>query len=138
MDNTVLVAIITSGLAFFSAVIVGLLNLINSNKRAKESKEMAERQAEENRRLAEQTQQAVENANAAQNARHIEDGVQCLLRAEIIRSNEKYTARKYCPIYAKKSLETAYKAYHALGGNDVATHLYDELMELPETAPIDE
>lgn len=61
----------------------------------------------------------------------LENGVQCLLRAEIIRNHDKYMARHYCPIYAKESLKRAYKAYHALGGNDVATSLYDEVMHLP-------
>ena len=61
-----------------------------------------------------------------------EDGLQCLLRAEIIRSHDKYTARKYCPIYAKESLRRAYTAYHNLGGNDIATGLYNECMALPE------
>ena len=62
----------------------------------------------------------------------IEDGLQCLLRAEIIRCHDKYTDRKYCPIYAKESLRRAYTAYHNLGGNDVATQLYNECMALPE------
>jgi hypothetical protein len=64
--------------------------------------------------------------------RAIRDGLQCLLRAEIIRQNEKWTAKRYCPIYAKQALSRAYKAYHALKGNDVATALYDEVIELPE------
>lgn len=61
----------------------------------------------------------------------VKDGLQCLLRAEIIRSHEKYAERGYCPIYAKEALRREYDAYHALGGNDVATSLYNELMELP-------
>ena len=61
----------------------------------------------------------------------LEAGVQCLLRAEIIRNHDKYMDRKHCPIYAKEALKRAYTAYHALGGNDVATRLYDEVMELP-------
>lgn len=59
------------------------------------------------------------------------NGVQCLLRAEIIRNHDKYMERKRCPIYAKEALRRAYTAYHALNGNDVATRLYDEVMELP-------
>ena len=62
-------------------------------------------------------------------------GVQCLLRAEIIRMHDKYIARGYCPIYAKESLRRMYKAYHALGGNDVATQLYKEIMTLPTDPP---
>lgn len=65
----------------------------------------------------------------------MEDGLQCLLRAEIIRMHDKYIPRRYCPIYAKEALKRAYKAYHALGGNDVATQLYNELMELPTEPP---
>ena len=62
----------------------------------------------------------------------IKNGVQCLLRSEIISQHEKWEGRKYCPIYAKEALTREYKAYHALGGNDVATALYDETMRLPE------
>lgn len=62
----------------------------------------------------------------------LRDGVQCLLRAEIIRQNEKWVKSGYCPVYAKQALSRAYKAYHGLHGNDVATGLYEETMELPE------
>lgn len=61
----------------------------------------------------------------------LRNGLQCLLRAEIIRSYDKYTLKKEIPIYAKEALEKEYKAYHKLGGNDVATALYNEMMELP-------
>lgn len=64
--------------------------------------------------------------------RALRDGVQCLLRAEIIRQNEKWTKAHYCPVYAKQALSREYKAYHALKGNDVATSLYEETMDLPE------
>lgn len=60
------------------------------------------------------------------------DGLQCLLRAEIIRQNEKWTTEGFCPVYAKQALAKEYAAYHALKGNDVATGLYHETMELPE------
>ena len=65
----------------------------------------------------------------------LEDGLQCLLRAEIIRMHDKYMLRKHCPIYAMEALKRAYKAYHALGGNDVATRLYEELIALPTEPP---
>ena len=63
----------------------------------------------------------------------IADGVQCLLRSEIIRAHDEYAKLTYCPIYAKENLTRAYAAYHALGGNDVATSLYEQIMELPES-----
>ncbi|HCH28552.1 MAG TPA: hypothetical protein DEW35_03490 [Ruminococcaceae bacterium] len=58
------------------------------------------------------------------------DGLRCLLRAEIIRAYDKYTERGEIPIYAKEALEKEYKSYHNLGGNDVATDLYNETMKL--------
>lgn len=65
----------------------------------------------------------------------LRDGLQCLLRAEIIRSHDKYVDRGYAPHYAKEALTKAYKSYHNLGGNDVATALYNEIMELPSDKP---
>lgn len=65
----------------------------------------------------------------------IKNGLQCLLRAEIIRAYDKYKERGYCPLYAKEALTRAYKAYHALDGNDVATELYNDTMELPTEPP---
>ena len=63
------------------------------------------------------------------------EGLQCLLRAEIIEQYEKWDERGYCPIYAKEALKRAYHSYHTLGGNDVATGLYEQTMELPEHPP---
>ena len=62
----------------------------------------------------------------------MENGLQSLLRAEIIRANDKYIGQGFCPIYAKETLHRTYEAYHALGGNDVATKLYEDVMKLPE------
>lgn len=61
----------------------------------------------------------------------VRDGMQSMLRAEIIRDYKEYTARGWCPIYAKEALEKQYKAYHALNGDDVATDLYKKTMKLP-------
>lgn len=62
----------------------------------------------------------------------IAEGVQSLLRENIVGNYNKYQDRKHCPIYAKESLRKAYKAYHNLGGNDVATKLYTTLLAMPE------
>lgn len=63
---------------------------------------------------------------------YIADGIQSLLRTEIIRAHEKYTTQEFCPIYAKEALTRQYNAYHNLGGNDVATELYKQIMYLPD------
>ena len=70
--------------------------------------------------------------------KYIKDGVQCLLRAEILRQYEKWEERGYCPIYAKQALSREYRAYHKLGGNDVATEKYHEILKLPDEPEDDE
>lgn len=62
----------------------------------------------------------------------IAEGVQALLRESIVTSYNKHLDRGFCPIYAKESLKKVYKAYHNLGGNDVATSLYKKVLEMPE------
>ena len=64
----------------------------------------------------------------------IGDGVQSLLRDTIVTKYGKYTDKDklYCPIHEKESLQKIYKSYTALGGNDIATGMYHELMNLPD------
>lgn len=65
--------------------------------------------------------------------RAIAEGVQSLLRENIVANFNKYHQdRKHCPIYAKESLKRVYDAYHNLGGNDVATALYEKVLNMPE------
>lgn len=62
-------------------------------------------------------------------------GVQSLLRESIVDNYNKYSDKGYCPIYAKESIKKVYAAYHGLGGNDVATELYDKLLKMDTEAP---
>lgn len=62
----------------------------------------------------------------------IAEGVKSLLRESIVQNYNKYQDRECCPIYAKESIKRVYKAYHDLGGNDVATKLYNTLLNMPE------
>lgn len=64
----------------------------------------------------------------------LHDGMQALLRDRIIGSYNHYQDKGFCPIYAKENVKRMYDAYHALGGNDVATGLKDKLMLMPEEA----
>ena len=61
----------------------------------------------------------------------LKDGLLSLLRAELIRSHDKYSKKGFCPLYAKEALEKAYKAYSALGGNGAMQKVFEETMELP-------
>lgn len=103
MDASVIVAVISGAVTLANVVFTAVFNSWRDRKRKKSSDE-----------------------------RNIEDGLQCLLRAEIIRAHEKYTSQGYCPIYAKESLRRAYTAYHNLGGNDIATALYNECLNLTD------
>ena len=69
--------------------------------------------------------------NLRKRTKALESGTRCLLRADIIRSHDKYVQQEYCPIYAKESLEHSYNAYHDLGGNGVVTGLMDDIRDLP-------
>lgn len=62
----------------------------------------------------------------------ISEGIQALLRESIVSSYNKYSERGYMPIYAKESIKRAYTAYKALGGNDVASELYQKMLKMPE------
>lgn len=70
--------------------------------------------------------------NQQRESRAIAQGVQSLLRENLVHNYNKYQEREYCPIYAKESIKRVYTAYHELGGNDVATKLYQTLLEMPE------
>ena len=61
----------------------------------------------------------------------IAEGVKSLLRESIVTNYNNYSDKGFCPIYAKESLKNVYKAYHDLGGNDVATGLYQQMLEMP-------
>lgn len=58
-------------------------------------------------------------------------GVQCLLRAELIRCHKEYSSKGFCPVYARESIIKMYDAYHNLGGNDVVTDLKAYVLSLP-------
>ena len=62
----------------------------------------------------------------------IAEGVQSLLREAIVSNYNKYSDKGFCPIYAKESVKRCYHAYHDLGGNDVATQLYKNILQMPE------
>lgn len=68
----------------------------------------------------------------------IAEGVQSLLRESIVSNYNRYHDRGFCPIYAKESMKKVYKAYHNLGGNDVATELYQKILKMPEERKVQE
>ena len=65
----------------------------------------------------------------------VENGLQSLLRAEIIRTYEKSMERGYIPIYSREAFLVAYENYHKLGGNGAMTSLAEQVKALPSSKP---
>ena len=61
----------------------------------------------------------------------IAQGVEALLRDRIIDCYHKYEKTGICPIYAKENIKRLYVPYSELGGNDIATELVEQLLEMP-------
>lgn len=60
------------------------------------------------------------------------DGVQSLLRSQLIEWHDSFMEKGYCPLHIKDAATHTYEAYHALGGNGVITKMYEDLINLPE------
>jgi hypothetical protein len=67
--------------------------------------------------------------------RVVKKAITAILRQTIYDSYNKWSEKGYCPIYAMEVATKVYEQYHALGGNDVGTELYERLKELP-TQPL--
>lgn len=58
-------------------------------------------------------------------------GVRALLRSAIMNAHHEAMRDGYISTTDREVMERAYTAYHSLGGNGVATRLYDEASALP-------
>ena len=61
----------------------------------------------------------------------IEDGVQALLRNELVREYREYKAKGELSILDKENIESMFRQYKNLGGNGTVEQLITELMQLP-------
>ena len=61
----------------------------------------------------------------------IEEGVQALLRNELIRRYREYKAKGEMTILDRENMEAMFKQYKNLGGNGTVKELMDELLEVP-------
>ena len=75
-------------------------------------------------------------ANDRRGAKAVAEGVKCLLRARIIDLHGRTVGagRPVTPD-VKREAAAAYSAYHDLGGNDMATSLYHEIMNAQTSDP---
>lgn len=61
----------------------------------------------------------------------IEEGVQALLRNELVRRYREYEAKGEMSILDKENMEAMFIQYENLGGNGTVKHLMDDLLQLP-------
>ena len=62
-------------------------------------------------------------------------GVQALLRAQMISEFNKWSERKYAPIYARQNFENCWQQYHSLGANGVMDDIRTKILALPIEPP---
>lgn len=88
--------------------------------------------AKDRKHLKEQAKKVQEEArkNTA-----LVDGVQALLRNEIIAKYNHYTDKGHIPIYGMENVLDMFNAYRALGGNGTAAKLVDAMKDLPTDLP---
>lgn len=61
----------------------------------------------------------------------VEQGVQALLRNELIRRYREYESKGEISILDKENIEHMFKEYTNLGGNGTVKAMYEDLLELP-------
>ena len=61
----------------------------------------------------------------------IENGVRDMLRLTILDNYEKCKSAGTISVSRKDAIDSAYKSYHALGGNGTITRVHEEIMEMP-------
>ena len=61
----------------------------------------------------------------------LKQGMQALLRNEIVRIYDVQMKLGYCPSYMKENIKDMYESYHMLKGNGLVTSMVNQLYELP-------
>lgn len=91
---------------YSAAAVVALLGIMLSNRRVE--KEKAEKENE-----------------------LVRSALRALLRSELMRTHHQAVRFGHASTLDKEVMERTYQSYHRLGGNGIATNLYDEMMALP-------
>ena len=61
----------------------------------------------------------------------LKQGMQSLLRNEIVRIYDVQMNLGYCPSYMKENIKDMYESYHLLKGNGLVTSMVNQLYDLP-------
>lgn len=70
-------------------------------------------------------------AESRRTERALREGIQALLRAQMIDDYNKWSERGRAPIYARENFENCWRQYHALGANGVMDDIRKKFLELP-------
>ena len=73
----------------------------------------------------------VEKEKAAEENELFKSALRALLRSELMRTHHQAVRDGHASTLDKEVMERTYQSYHRLGGNGIATNLYDEMMALP-------
>lgn len=66
----------------------------------------------------------------------LKEGMQALLRAQMISDYNHWEDKGYAPIYARENFENCWKNYHGLGANGVMDNIHKNFMALPTDKPL--
>ena len=91
---------------YSAAAVVALLGVMLSNRRVEKKK------ADEENEL-------------------VKSALRALLRSELMRTHHQAVRDGHASTLDKEVMERTYQSYHRLGGNGIATNLYNEMMALP-------
>lgn len=72
-----------------------------------------------------------EKQKAEEDNELVKSALRALLRSELMRIHHHAMRDGYAATVDKEVMERTYRSYHQLGGNGIATNLYDEMMALP-------
>lgn len=61
----------------------------------------------------------------------LKQGMQALLRNEIVRIYDEQMKMGYCSSYMKENIKDMYESYHLLKGNGLVTSMVSQLYDLP-------
>lgn len=128
-------SVLAAGVAAWSAVKVAKVNAESEEK--KEEREEREQRRKEDDEDKEKRRKEEDEVHRKINERLdiLERADKCLLRADIIRTYNRYMEKGYMPIYGEENLDEAFAVYEQLHGNGTIKDLVADLKKLPHEKP---
>lgn len=108
----------------FTTVLTAGLGVLVYRMNAQYTKRMEEEKEQRKKALEEEQERKKENAA-------MKGGILAILRDRIIQTDSHFTEAGEVPVREKENAQKMYRAYHDLGGNDIATASYNHILGLP-------